>query len=300
MRKGSNIFSIIPAFLVFYLLIFNSYGQNKWTLPEELHENSGFVFYQGDSILWINDSGNTPALLVSDRKGRNVRQISYPVRNIDWEELTKDARGNYYIGDFGNNDLIPRVFKLYKLNSKLELTDSICFTYLSEEKGPRPFDCEAMVRADDGFHLFTKGIDAVRRYEMCHFVIKDEGTSAYAEKKHCTYDLQPFIVTGAAINPAGRTLALLTYRYKFILGFLPDTDSRIYFFDISDGLDDLMEHCTGYYTLPTFLTTRQYEAIAYDKQGGLYISSERTLFLKPQMRKVRVPKKLKKLRRSQA
>lgn len=291
-----NNFSFFLIIIVFNLLIHSAYCQNKRLLPEILHENSGMIFI-GDTIAWVNDSDNPAAVILTDKKGIYLKTVPLPTRNIDWEEISADDYGNLYIGDLGNNRLNRSEFKIYKLNHQLLLIDSIQFSYPENIAGPKTFDCEAFCLFDGKFYLFTKGIDPNHPFQLCIFRIDDEKNNTRPEQLDCTNILKPYVVTGAAISPDKKTLALLTYRYHWIAGILPDTDSRIYLFNLNDGMENIWNHPVRYYTLPTWFTTRQFESIGYDSKVDIWIACERTAFLKPQLRKIKLPARLKSFRR---
>ena len=55
-----------------------------------------------DSTFWVhNDGGNKAELFEIDRKGKLLTTLPLPkAKNIDWEEITRDEKGNIYVGDF--------------------------------------------------------------------------------------------------------------------------------------------------------------------------------------------------------
>ncbi len=295
-HKDLNNFPFFLIIIVFNLLIQPVYSQYKKTLPDILHENSGMVFL-GDTIAWVNDSGNPAALILTDHKGIYLNTLPLATQNIDWEEMSADDHGNIYIGDLGNNMLNRYEFKIYKLNPNFQLIDSILFSYPENFSRPKTFDCEAFCHFDGKLYLFTKGIDPNHAFQMCTFSIDDKSGIVQPLKTDCTDILRPYFVTGAAISPDRKTLALLSYRFHWVAGILPDTDSRIYLFNLSEGMENIWKHPILYYTVPTFFTTRQYESIDYDSNGDLWIASEKTAFLRPQLRKVKLPARLKSFRR---
>ena len=65
----------------------------------------------------IEDSGNDSNLFGLDSSGKIVKKITITnASNIDWEDLTSDAQGNIYIGDFGNNNEKREHFRILKIN----------------------------------------------------------------------------------------------------------------------------------------------------------------------------------------
>ncbi|HCA83794.1 MAG TPA: hypothetical protein DEP18_08395, partial [Flavobacteriales bacterium] len=59
-----------------------------------------------------------PNLLIEmNRKGGFVRTLTVEQsKNVDWEELCSDSKGNYFLGDFGNNINKRQNLCVYKLN----------------------------------------------------------------------------------------------------------------------------------------------------------------------------------------
>ena len=77
------------------LLLFSTFliaqGKKKFKLPDTLNEASGIIYNSPDSIWWINDSGNTPTLFLSDLNRNILEKIDIPnAKNKDWEDLTSD------------------------------------------------------------------------------------------------------------------------------------------------------------------------------------------------------------------
>src|SRR5690606_25734606 len=74
------------------------------SLPASLTEASGIIAINEESFWVHNDSRNAPVLFNIDSKGKiiQIKRISNAT-NFDWEDLTYDKDGNFYIGDFGNN-----------------------------------------------------------------------------------------------------------------------------------------------------------------------------------------------------
>ncbi|HEX8529646.1 MAG TPA: hypothetical protein VF646_06465, partial [Cytophagales bacterium] len=134
------------------------------TLPAEVNESSGLaVAVPGKSYWTHNDGGSKPALYEVDATGKLLRTLDLPgLRNRDWEDLTRDAAGNLYIGDFGNNNNTRRNLKIYRLHpDRPGQADSITFRYADQTAFPprereRNFDCEAFFWHADSLYLFSK------------------------------------------------------------------------------------------------------------------------------------------------
>ena len=78
--------------------------QKAFKLSATLNEVSGLYLETPNHFWWLNDGGNKAALYQTDGAGNITKTIALPrFQNRDWEDLSKDDKGNIYIGDFGNN-----------------------------------------------------------------------------------------------------------------------------------------------------------------------------------------------------
>lgn len=289
MIKGLNNIKFVVLILQLFFQFVQISAQNRFHLHDVLHENSGLIYLNKDSCWWINDSGNKPELFITNNEGKLINKINLNATNTDWEDLTIDENKNIYIGDFGNNELNRHETQIYKINLVTNKTDSLIFQYGKDKK---QFDCEAFVWHKSKLHFFTKGINAKKDYNCHHYTINDHQSKQIAELAG-SINLKPYVVTGACISPDGSVLALLSYRYKFIMGFLPDTDSRIYFFNIRENFTSVEKRMIGFYTIPTWFFTRQYESIDYINDHKIMLGAEKTFILRPLIRNIKIPSKFR-------
>ncbi len=201
------------------------------SLPGELSEVSGIEIIHGSSLLWmINDSGNSPRVYgydINERKIERTIELSV-LKNIDWEDLASDTKGNLYIGDFGNNSNKRKDLAIYRLGNiatsdsmEIEITrfkfeDQTAFP---PKKRERNFDVEAFVYFQGKFYLFT-------RNRSSHFdgTTKLYSVPAGSGDVEATYlgsyitceDEDDCQVTGAALNHKTGELALLTSNKVFL------------------------------------------------------------------------------------
>ncbi len=128
-------------------------------LPTSLPEISAVEKLPKSDVLWvIQDAGNNNHLYGLDRDGEIVKDVTISnAKNVDWEDLTSDNRGNIYIGDFGNNSLKRKTFTIYKVNvnsnSKDLKADVIEFHLPKKEKTK---DFEAFFLYENNFYIFSK------------------------------------------------------------------------------------------------------------------------------------------------
>ena len=265
----------------------------KYFLPHRLMENSGVWRQSNGNLLWINDSGNSPTVFITDSSGALIREVNLPCRNVDWEEMTGDDKGNIYIGDFGNNANTRRDQCIYVLDSTLQLRDSIHFSYENQvefppERSMQNFDMEAMVWHAGKLHLFSK--DRMGNHGLSrHYVLLVRGRMQTARQIQ-ELSLNPYVVSGAATRNDDGSLFLLAYRYSYFLGFMPDTDARIYQLKFSMTSDSVYFQKDPFLMFPTWLASAQYEAIITLPGHRLLISAEGRKGWQPFFRIIQISK----------
>lgn len=201
------------------------------TMPAVANENSGLATASGKPTFWThNDSGGKPELYEVDEKGLLLRTLALPnIRNRDWEDISRDSRGNLYIGDTGNNtnnrqDLVVYIVPERIVNGPVDSTAIQAISYRYEdqrvfppEKKDRNFDCEAFFFHQDSLYLFSKnrGDRTVKLYSM---------PARPGNQVARVQDRLPLrgMVTAADISPDRKTFAVLTY-------------GKIFFFGVEDG-----------------------------------------------------------------
>jgi len=161
---------IILLIGIYCFISCTNYGQLeiKAHLPEILEEVSGIQYDEKRAAFWmLNDSGNKPSVYLVNELGVILRELKIDAKNTDWEDLTMDAEGNLYIGDFGNNannrkDLHILKVKKEDLESdqKIEV-EKIYFSFPEQKKYPpkkkkRYYDVEAFFEWQGSFYIFTK------------------------------------------------------------------------------------------------------------------------------------------------
>jgi hypothetical protein len=159
--------------VIFLLLLASttSFGQKIkkiGKLPKSIEESSGLILYNDTLFITHNDSGDKPILYFINLNGDLIHQVTISnAINDDWEEITKDEKGNIYIGDFGNNHNKRRNLSIYKIEPEnlFKVTHTVAklitFSYPDQTAFPPSdsllnFDAEAMFFYQDSLWIFTK------------------------------------------------------------------------------------------------------------------------------------------------
>ena len=207
-KKDKNAAAEIPGL--------HQIGSLKGVVPE----SSGLAPAGTSSYFSFGDDGNSPTLYEVSGTGKLIRTLEVPgATNTDWESLSRDGRGNYYIGDCGNNESMRRDLKIYKFRPDAPTAVStIAFTYPDQNEFPpkkkqRNFDCEASLWHDGQVWLFTK--DRGQSSTSSVYTVPDQ-PGTYTAKKITSLAI-PGQVTDAAIRADGHRLVLLGRGEMFIL-----------------------------------------------------------------------------------
>ena len=269
--------------LIWSTLVSGQIPKKRFKLPSDLNEVSGLYYAQTDSLWWHNDSGHPPQLLLTDGRGTLRKKITLPqASNKDWEDLTSDPAGWIYIGDFGNNNQPRTSFTIYKYHPELGKLDSIRYQYAS--KNP---DVEALIWHKQHLYLFTKPPLFSKNTWAYLYQLKDDEPQQTAQLIDSVY-LKKRWITGAAISPDQNKLALISYRYYKWLGIFPMATSTIWVWS-----SFIPNH--PFATQPRKKTvakwiSKQYESIDFISPDHVLIGAEKTLFFRPKVRRIRLPR----------
>lgn len=191
-------------------------GSIKGVVPE----SSGLApAPDGQNYFSFGDDGNAPTLYEVSGTGQLVRTLEVPATNSDWESLSRDGSGNYYIGDCGNNESQRRDLKIFKFRpDSPKAVGTIAFTYPDQRDFPpkkkqRNFDCEASLWHEGQVWLFTKDRGQDRTSNV--YTVPDQ-PGTYTAKKITGLAI-PGQVTDAALRADGHRLVLLGRGELFIL-----------------------------------------------------------------------------------
>jgi hypothetical protein len=230
-------------------------------LQEGLRESSGLIRVgDGQGSFWTHqDSGNPSFLYRIEADGSISDTLKLALPNQDWESLTKDREGNLFMGDFGNNFHNRQNLRIFRISAGSPQADTIYFSYPDQESFPPEerkelnFDCEAFFWHQNRLHLFSKswGNRIVKHYSV------PDSAGQYVARLEEELPLRGFI-TGAALRPDGRELALLAY-------------GRIYLFKVSDEQEGFLQQPYKCISLAGRIQT---EAITYLNNRNMLLTNE--------------------------
>ena len=233
--------------LVFFILPFftacRTISVHKVTrLPNILHESSGLVVESANRFWSHNDSGGEPILYQFDSKGVLLKMVKIiNARNVDWEDMQLDSKGNLYIADFGNNAQNRKDLVIYKIpNFKNKAQDSvmqaekISFQYKEQTAFPplgaeKHFDAEAMVVLNDTILIFTKDFYS-QPYSGKTWIYKIPNqvgqhkaqlVTVFETDKKGKYK---GAITGAALSPNQHQIVLMSYQKLWIFNALQSSE----------------------------------------------------------------------------
>lgn len=215
-------------FLCFFLMTgFGAVCQNLRLvapMPSTLAENSGLIVTPQGRLWLHNDSGDSAKLYEIDTFGVVQQTVLVSgVQAVDWEDMTQDAQGRVYVGDFGNNSNNRQDLVVYRLPSLDSLTTTtttaaaIRFYYPEQTAYPPAnvalkYDAEALIHHNDSLYIFTKDrTNPHLGYTWLYRIPADTGY--HAAQLLDSFNTQQinviFEVTAAALSPDGQRLALL-------------------------------------------------------------------------------------------
>lgn len=207
------------------LNIYNNYKNKVLSVSSDLKEISG-IEYDKEGNLWaLNDGGNSPEIHQIDSLGNIQRSIKITnAKNIDWEDMTQDDLGHFFIGDFGNNSNKRNNLTIYKIKNPTDIkgnntkAEIIRFKFNDQnisdkKKSNKNFDVEAFVFYKKKLYLFTKNrtepFDGYSNLYVMGDYASNQNAKMIDRFKSCTSDKYQCWITSAALSPDKKKLALL-------------------------------------------------------------------------------------------
>lgn len=229
MLKKSIIFTMAIALIIVASFVslsaYTLYSKKQLSVDPKLKEISGIEFDKNNRLWAINDGGDDPKLYRLSEDGSIEKEILVTnAKNIDWEDMTQNRFGHFFLGDFGNNKNDRKWLTIYKIENpidiKTETTEAeiIKFTYPEMDGTPikpnkRNFDLEAFVEYNRHLYLFTKNrtepFDGITNV----YKVGDHAANFDAQLidsfKTCTTLEKLCWITSAALSPDRTKLVLL-------------------------------------------------------------------------------------------
>ena len=241
--------------------------KRRTATDERLDESSGLAASRlvADRFWTHNDSGDSARLFAIDEAGDTVAVLELQdVSAIDWEDM---ASGNVFgrnilvVGDVGDNGRRRKSVFLHVLEepqepSPKERCRTIEFTYPDG-----PGDCEAIgLDAENNRVLLIKKtlLPFAGVYAVDLKFPKDKGGAVEAQR---IATLPIPMITAMDIRSDGQQMVIATYRDLFV-------------YQRSEGTswEQTLEQVPKQAVLPQL---RQIEAVCYDADGGIWVTSER-------------------------
>jgi len=244
-----------------------------------IKEASGLVKSRlQENVFWThNDSGDRPRIFPVIKDGDIIKANSTKhysgvflenAKNVDWEDITTDDKGNLIIGDCGNNKNKRKNLAFYIINEPLptqsttaKIIKKIPFYYPDQQGFPpenRNFDSEAIFWARGKIYLLTKHrSDNFTKLYRLDSVDPSKSNPLTLISRFEIHDQ----VTAADASLDGKKLVVLTF-------------SAVWLFEVSDSSDNYFAGKISY--LP--ISANQCEAICFDDNSLIIANEQRELF----------------------
>ncbi|NMP31726.1 hypothetical protein HII17_09140 [Thalassotalea sp. M1531] len=219
---------LVIVFCFIGFRVYKLYHNKITSIAPEVNEISGAEFDKHGNFWAINDGGDGPLLYHLNRQGEIVRTIEITnALNKDWEDMTQNSFGHFFIGDFGNNSRQRTWLTVYKIENPIDIktatttAEIIKFKYpiLPDAIHPESngnHDVEAFVYYQNSLYLFTKNRTKPFDGKTHLFRIGDHADNYEAKYISsfvtCTYIKELCWITSAALSPDRKKLALLDHR----------------------------------------------------------------------------------------
>jgi hypothetical protein len=228
----------IIAFLITQSFLQAQTGRAQWEkvcdLPAIISESSGLVRTNKGTFWSHGDGGNAAELYEFDSTGNLLRTLKFSnATNIDWEDITRDDKGNLWLGDVGNNDSDRDNLVLYRVGNpdlhdstrvhagilKLTLEDQ---TVIPAPVGNRNFDIEGIASFKDSIILVTKNrASPSSGYAKIYWLpgITGQAVARLIDSIYTETYIQLGRITGADYYAAGQLLVLTSLHQVFVMPF---------------------------------------------------------------------------------
>jgi hypothetical protein len=234
---------ILPALLAFQAATASQTGEFE---SRRLVESSGVAVSRAHAgVLWThNDSGDGPYLYATDLRGRDRGFLLVPgATAVDWEDIAlgpcPTRRGScLYLADTGDNLERRALVAVYAVpepdppvasGDTLRTSAAPAVLHLSYPDGAHDIEAIYVSPRDSALYLVSKGGSGgirVYRVTRAQWSAPVVATATLVQ----TLDIRPSaeagrLVTGAAIRPDGRVVAIRTYGEIYL--FTPIVGGRL-------------------------------------------------------------------------
>lgn len=226
------IFLVLSVACLVIVIVLSGNPKKIASVHHNLEEISGIEFDKYGNLWAINDGGNTPQLHRLDSLGNITKSITITNgENLDWEDMTQDYFGHFYIGDFGNNSNNRNLLTVYKIENPIDIkgnetsAEIIKFKF-SDKFDTTPndtiknFDLEAFIYYEKALYLFTKNrtepFDGITNVYKMGYYASNQSAKLVGSFKTCESGKYLCWITSAALSPNKKTLALLSYNKMWV------------------------------------------------------------------------------------
>jgi hypothetical protein len=242
-------------------------------LPESIMETSGIETHRDGHLWTFNDSGGEPEIYLVSTSGTLMRTIYIEgAWNRDWEDITRDDKGNIYIGNIGNNSNSNKDLCIFKIPDPDTIdvdtvkAEIIRFSFEDQTMFPpedegKYFDCETLMWFNNNLYLITKNRTSPFDGLAFLYSLPDQPGLHTAKKTGAfnsgSKDRYGSWITGGDISSDGRQMVILS-------------SDKIWLFSDFNG-ENLF---TGQYRLIQLPFKTQKEGICFRENSLIYITDE--------------------------
>lgn len=282
-KRTLFLISTVVVLIIILWKTYLNYSSKILSVSSSLEEISGIEFDKDGNLWAINDSGNTTEIHQIDTLGNIKRSVNITnAENIDWEDLTQDDFGHFFIGDFGNNENNRKDLSIYKIENPIDLkgpeteAEIIRFKFTDQDHDNKNdsiknFDLEAFVYYKGNLYLFTKNrtkpFDGYSNLYRMGDYASNQKAKKISRFKTCKAGKYQCWITSAALSPNRKKLALLGSNKIWIFKNWKDDDFFSGdFSEIDLGLITQKEAITFYNDSIVVLADEKFKGIG----GNLY------------------------------
>jgi hypothetical protein len=255
--------------IIFFHVLGFSQIRKSFRLSSELKEISGLESINDTLLVAHNDGGNDPLLYVLNQNGQILKTcLINNVKNTDWEDLTKDDKGNLFIADIGNNANKRKKLRILKIAIDSVLLSDwatpviYSFSYPDQAEFPPSsenfhYDAESLSFYNDSLWIFTK----------CRSLPFDGKSKVYAihpkDLRDGNWERKGEIIPGTRSWKYDSFTASTVYKDTFYL----ITYNKIFTLTRKSNVFELIKK-------KRFLKYNQRESIAITPSGKIFIANE--------------------------